>query len=93
MKVQPINTTIQTVDFRGAKIRNVRIKSRLRNATAEQQQERNYMQAIAVALAFIAAAFTKCIIDVSKSNHNNPVMTETVVTQTGSINENTYPIE
>ena len=85
MKVLPVDSNQQSIDFAGAKIRKVRVQPRLREKiNHEQNQNINYTQAILFSLAFIAAAFTKYFIDFCNGKHKQTINTEIVTHDTSS---------
>lgn len=90
MRIQPIDANQQT-SFNALKVRRLNVKPRLeKRLSPEQQQERNYVQAIMFALAFIAAAFTKYFIDVANGRHKELVRVEETANKLDSVDENAY---
>lgn len=92
MRILPVDTNRQSTNFTGAKIRNVRLKSRLRHDVNREQS--NYLQAIMFGLAFIAATFTKYFIDHCNNKHKQPSVVEASTTQEDAeINDDTLVIK
>lgn len=77
MRILPVDTNRQSTNFTGAKIRKINISQHLRNdVNHEQSQNRNYIQAIMIALAFVAATLTKGFIDACNSKHKQSARAE-----------------
>ena len=94
MRIQPIESAGQAASFDGARIRKVNIKPRVRKElTPEQRQERNYIQAIMIALAFIAASLTKCFIDTCNAKHKKIANTQVISNRPAGTEENTLFIK
>ena len=97
MKIQPVNTNqcAYQTGFQAKKLPNLKVKPRVKKQlTSEQEQNRNYGQAILFALAFCAAAFTKYFIDAFNARHNTPVAAEVRSEQfAGSTNTNIYQLK
>lgn len=102
MRIQPItaNQYQYQTDFQ-KKLPQLKFKPVVRkffsgrkNLTPEQEQSKNYGQAILFALAFCAAAFTKYFIDTFNVKHKAPVTAEVPAGQSAEqTNTNTYQLK
>ena len=85
MRIQSIDAGQQQTSFQAMKLPKLKIKPRVgKQLTYEKEQERNSMQAIMFALAFIAAAFTKYFIDTT-SKWNKKAEPIEIISQTNNI--------
>ena len=104
MRIQPItaNQYQYQTNFQAKKLPQLKIKPRVKSRifperkklTPEQEQSKNYGQAILFALAFCAAAFTKYFIDTFNVKHKAPVTAEVPAAQSEEpTNTNTYQLK
>ena len=94
MKIQSICADQQT-NFGAMKVRKLNVKPKLSTQrTYEQEQNRNSMHAILFALAFVAAALTKCFIDVCNGKYKHQPVTQTAVQQSSKqADKNVYQLK
>ena len=95
MRIQPINANQQQASFQAMKLPKLKTKPRVKpQRTTEQEQQKNYTQAILFALAFCAAAFTKYFIDLCNGKHKNQAPVEVTAKQPAEQPDtNTYQLK
>jgi hypothetical protein len=92
MKIQPMDTSQQT-NFCALKVNRLNVKPRIsKQLTHEQEQSRNYLQAIGLALAFVAASFTKYFVDLFQTKHKEPIAVETTAKPSQTTDTNTFQL-
>ena len=94
MKIQSIEACQQTsLNFGNAKIKNaLKIKPGFEKDFTQSPEEKNYLHAIMLGLAFILTALTKSVIDITKTKHYEPTKVETTI-QIDDKNQNTLITE
>ncbi len=95
MRIQPINANQQQASFKAMKLPKLKTKPRVKpQLNSEQEQQKNYTQAVLFALAFCAAAFTKYFIDLCNGKHKNQAPVEVTAKQPAEQpNTNTYQLK
>lgn len=95
MRIQPINANQQQASFKAMKLPKLKTKLRVKpQLNPEQEQQKNYTQAVLFALAFCAAAFTKYFIDLCNGKHKNQAPVEVTAKQPAEQpNTNTYQLK
>ena len=82
MRIQPISANQQTIFYANPKPNRTFQEVMKSLPKRESTQERNYLQAIMLGLAFIVASFTKYFIDIFETKHKEPTVVEIPATKT-----------
>lgn len=94
MRIQPVDANQFQTNFGAMKVHKLNIKPRVKsNLSSEKPQEKNYMQAIMFALAFIAASFTKCLIDVCNGKHRAAAEYQITTNQLQNNDDKTFKLK
>lgn len=91
MRIQPIDASQSQTNFQAMKLPKLKVKPRVKQQlTPKEEQNRNYTQAIIVALGFIAAAFTKCFIDVCNGKRPQQAAVEIPAARNSEVQGDTF---